>query len=123
MTRRGHRGDGSVIAGRDRGNPNHLVVEGIDERIVGKQMEYGTVNAVYPVFRTSSAPAGCGRMSWTRICRGEQRWQSARIAYRYHPQFRARGGLFNFSALRNGGYLHSPTDSYAVPRGVSGHSQ
>jgi hypothetical protein len=36
-----------VLAGRDRWDPAHLEVEGINERIVGRQQEYGTVNAVY----------------------------------------------------------------------------
>ena len=44
-----HRGkrEHLVIAGRDRWDPDHLVVEGIDEKIVGRQQEYGTVNAIY----------------------------------------------------------------------------
>ena len=36
-----------VIAGRDRWDPGHLVVEGIDGKIEGRQQEYGTVNAIY----------------------------------------------------------------------------
>ena len=43
-----------VIAGRDRWDPEHLTVEGIDERIVGRQQEYGTVNAVYTFLQDHS---------------------------------------------------------------------
>lgn len=93
-----------VIAGRDRWNPAHLVVEGIDEKIVGKQAEYGTVNAVYTFLQDQLGV----RWLWPGAL-GEDVPQKknisvAPIEYRYHPPIRARGGLFNFSALSNRGY-------------------
>ena len=36
-----------VIAGRDRWDPERLTVMGDDRKIEGKQLEYGTANAVY----------------------------------------------------------------------------
>jgi len=93
-----------VIAGRDRWDPEHLVVEGIDEKIVGRQREYGTVNAVYTYLQDSLGV----RWLWPGEL-GEDVPRRMRIAlepfgYRYHPQIRARGGAFNFSALSNRGY-------------------
>lgn len=93
-----------VIAGRDRWHPEHLVVEGIDEEIVGKQQEYGTVNAVYTFLQDHLGV----RWLWPDEL-GEDIPQRKQIAfepfeYRYHPQIRARGGAFNFSALSNKGY-------------------
>lgn len=96
-----------VIAGRDRWDPEHLVVEGIDEKIVGRQQEYGTVNAVYTFLQDRVGV----RWLWPGKL-GEDLPQVKRIAfkpfeYRYHPQIRARGGAFNFSALSNKGYGRS----------------
>lgn len=93
-----------VIAGRDRWDPDHLVVEGIDEKIVGRQQEYGTVNAVYTFLQEQLGI----RWLWPGEL-GEDVPRRATISiapiqYRYHPQIRARGGLFNFSALGNRGY-------------------
>ena len=93
-----------VIAGRDRWDSKHLVVEGIDEKIIGKQMEYGTVNAVYTFLQEQLGV----RWLWPGEL-GEDVPRRATISvapleYRYHPQIRARGGLFNFSALSNRGY-------------------
>jgi len=96
-----------VIAGRDRWDPKHLVVEGIDEKIHGRQQEYGTVNAIYTFLQDRLGV----RWLWPGEL-GEDIPQSNRIAfepfaYRYHPQIRARGGAFNFSALSNKGYGRS----------------
>ena len=93
-----------VIAGRDRWDPDHLEVEGIDEKIVGKQQEYGTVNAVYTFLQDHLGV----RWLWPGQL-GEDIPERGTIAfepfeYRYHPQIRARGGAFNFSVLSNKGY-------------------
>ena len=93
-----------LIAGRDRWHPNHLIVEGIDEKIVGRQQEYGTVNAIYTFLHDQLGV----RWLWPGKL-GEDVPKRDRIAiapfeYRYHPQIRARGGAFNFSALSNKGY-------------------
>ncbi len=93
-----------VIAGRDRWHPEHLVVEGADETIEGRQQEYGTVNAVSTFLQDQLGV----RWLWPGEL-GEDIPQRKQIAfepfeYRYHPQIRARGGAFNFSALSNKGY-------------------
>jgi hypothetical protein len=93
-----------VIAGRDRWDPKHLVVEGIDGKITGKQVEYGTVNAVYTFLQDELGvrwlwPGDLGEDLPKRTT-----ISVATMEHRYHPQIRARGGLFNFSALSNRGY-------------------
>ncbi len=93
-----------VIAGRDRWHPEHLTVAGIDEKIVGVQQEYGTVNAVYTFLQEHLGV----RWFWPGEL-GEDVPQRKRFSlkpfeYRYHPQIRARGGAFNFSKLSNRGY-------------------
>lgn len=93
-----------VIAGRDRWDPDHLVVEGIDEKIVGRQQEYGTANAVYTFLQDQLGV----RWLWPGEL-GEDVPRRSQITvkpfeYRYHPQIRARGGAFNFSMLSNKGY-------------------
>ena len=93
-----------AIAGRDRWHPEHLVVEGIDEKIVGRQQEYGTVNAIYCFLQEQLGV----RWLWpgelgTDVPR-RQRIVIESFQYRYHPQIRARGGAFSFSALSNQGY-------------------
>lgn len=98
------RGNHLVIAGRDRWDPDHLVVEGIDEKINGRQQEYGTVNAIYTFLHDQLGV----RWLWPGEL-GEDVPQRKRIVlepfeFRYHPQIRARGGAFNFSALSNKGY-------------------
>ncbi|MCA9122732.1 MAG: DUF4838 domain-containing protein [Planctomycetaceae bacterium] len=96
-----------VIAGRDRWDAKHLIVEGIDEKIVGRQQEYGTVNAVYTFLQDKLGV----RWFWPGEL-GEDVPRRKRITldpfeFRYHPQIRARGGAFNFSALSNKGYGRS----------------
>ncbi|MEQ8785761.1 MAG: DUF4838 domain-containing protein [Pirellulaceae bacterium] len=96
-----------VIAGRDRWDPRRLVVEGIDEKIVGRQQEYGTVNAVYTFLQDQLGV----RWLWPGEL-GEDVVSQETIAlspmvHRHHPQIRARGGAFNFSTLGNRGYGRS----------------
>lgn len=93
-----------VITGRDRWDPEHLTVNGIDEKIVGIQQEYGTVNAVYTFLHDHLGV----RWFWPGEL-GEDVPRRKRIAlqpfeYRYHPQLRARSGVFNFSKLSRKGY-------------------
>lgn len=98
-----------LIAGRDRWNPDFLEVEGIDEKIVGKQLEYGTVNAVYTFLRDQLGI----RWLWPgELGLDIPRHKTISVSpmeYRYHPQIRARGSLFNFSALSNKGYGRAHT--------------
>ncbi|MEM7316259.1 MAG: DUF4838 domain-containing protein, partial [Planctomycetota bacterium] len=93
-----------VIAGRDRWDPDHLTAFRIDREIVGIQSEYGTVNAIYTFLQDNLDV----RWFWPGEL-GEDVPQRRRVVLplaeiRYHPQLRARGGLFNFSALGNKGY-------------------
>jgi hypothetical protein len=93
-----------VIAGRDRWDAEHLEVEGINEKIAGKQQEYGTVNAVHTFLQDYLGV----RWLWPGEL-GEDIARRGTIAlrpmeFRYHPQIRARGGAFTFSRLSNRGY-------------------
>jgi len=92
--------DHLVIAGRDRWDPDRLVVKGRNATINGKQSEYGTANAVYTFLEDYLGV----RWLWP----GEEDIdRQATIAfapfeYRYHPQIRQRAGLFRLSALGDG---------------------
>ena len=93
-----------VIAGRDRWDPDHLEVEGIDEKIIGKQQEYGTVNAIYTFLQDYLNI----RWLWPGEL-GEDVPSRKRIAFepfefRYHPEILSRGGALNYSVLSNKGY-------------------
>lgn len=93
-----------VIAGRDRWDPEHLTVEGIDEKIVGRQQEYGTVNAIYSFLQGQLGI----RWFWPGEL-GEDVPRRTKVSFepfvfRYHPQIRARAGAFNYSVLSNRGY-------------------
>jgi hypothetical protein len=97
-------GNHLVIAGRDRWDPENLTVEGIDDPIVGRQLEYGTANAVYTFLQDYLGI----RWLWPGEL-GEDVPQRKTIAlepfeFRYHPQIRARGGAFQYSQLSNKGY-------------------
>jgi len=95
-------GNHLVIAGRDRWNPERLVVEGRNFKIEGKQTEYGTANAVYTFLQDYLDV----RWLWPGET-GEDVVKRDTIAiapleYRYHPQIRQRAGLFRLSALGDG---------------------
>lgn len=94
----------AVVAGRDRWDPRRLDVEGGDGPILGKQQEYGTVNAVYTFLQDQLGV----RWLWPGEL-GEDVVRRERIAvaeqeHRYHPQIRSRGGVFNYCQLGNKGY-------------------
>ncbi|MCP5538809.1 MAG: DUF4838 domain-containing protein [Akkermansiaceae bacterium] len=93
-----------VIAGRDRWDPGQLKVEAKDGLIEGKQLEYGTANAVYSFLQDRLGV----RWFWPGEL-GEDLQPTKTIAFepfedRFHPQIRSRGGVFNFSSLGNKGY-------------------
>src|SRR5690606_15209184 len=93
-----------VIAGRDRWDPNQLIVEGRGEKIVGKQLEYGTANAVYTFLQDHLGvrwlwPGDLGTDVLER-----KTISLAAFQYRHHPQIRGRSGIFSFSMLGNRGY-------------------
>ena len=83
-----------VIAGRDRWDPQHMEAQGRLAKITGRQQEYGTVNAVYTFLQDKMGV----RWLWPDKT-GEDIVPQKRIAFvpfefRYHPQIRARGGMF-----------------------------
>ncbi len=97
-----------VIAGRDRWDPKHLVVEAKRDTVNGIQREYGTANAVYTFLQDYLGV----RWLWPSAL-GEDIVPRKTIAFapfvhRYHPQLRARSKLFGFSVLlRHSAYGHS----------------
>ncbi len=93
-----------VLAGRDRWDPEHLEVEGINERIVGKQQEYGTVNAVYTFLQDQLGVRWLWPGELGEDVVRQETIEVPPLQFRYHPQIRSRGGAFNFSRLSNRGY-------------------
>jgi len=97
-----------VIAGRDRWDPNNMVVlTRRNKEIDGKQQEFGTANAVYTFLHDNLGV----RWLWPGEL-GEDIAKQKTIAfapfqYRYHPQIRARGGVFHYSSFVGGGYGRS----------------
>ena len=83
-----------VIAGRDRWDPRHMEAKGRLARKTGLQQEYGTANAVYTFLQDKL------KVRW--LWPGEdgediaprERIALAPFEFRYHPQIRARGGMF-----------------------------
>ena len=113
-----------VIAGRDKWDPDHMVVKGKRNTVNGIQREYGTVNAVYTFLQDFLDV----RWIWPGEL-GEDIIEQKTIAflpfeYRYHPQVRGRGGLMAYSSLGNIGRSEDWTrhqrlqlDSLNVPAG------
>jgi hypothetical protein len=86
-----------VIAGRDRWDAAHLEAKGRLSTKTGVQQEYGTANAVYTFIRDQLGV----RWLWPGeedVIRRE-RISVAPGETRYHPQLRARAGLFTKLAL------------------------
>ncbi len=98
-----------VIAGRDRWDPAHMEAKGRLSTKTGVQQEYGTANAVYCFL---SDQLGV-RWLWP----GEddvvkkERIAIATMEWRYHPQIRARAGLF--TKLELGDHKEGPDLEWA----------
>ena len=97
-----------VIAGRDRWDPAKLDIETREGVIKGVQQEYGTINAVYTFLQDQLGV----RWLWPGelgedVPRSERLAIHAPLEYRYHPQMRARGSMFNYCRLGNKGYGRS----------------
>lgn len=94
-----------VIAGRDRWDPTRLDIKTKEGVVQGVQQEYGTINAVYTYLQDQLGV----RWFWPGEL-GEDIPHHDRVAisvpfeYRYHPQIRARGSMFNYCRLGNKGY-------------------
>ncbi len=91
-----------AIVGRDRWDPQHLVVKGGYGKVEGWQQEFGTVNAVYTFIQDYLDV----RWLWPGetgedIVRKEQ-IAFAPFEYRYHPQIRLRSGILRLSAPGDG---------------------
>ncbi len=86
-----------VIAGRDRWDPEHMEAKGRLAMKTGMQQEYGTANAVYTFLQDQLGV----RWLWP----GEEdvvpreRIAIAPCEVRYHPQIRARSGMFTKLSL------------------------
>jgi len=93
-------GNHLVIAGRDRWDPDHLIVQGRNSVINGKQSEYGTANAVYTFLEDYLGV----RWLWPgeEDVVAEKTIAFAPFEFRYHPQIRQRAGMFRLSALGDG---------------------
>lgn len=98
-----------VIAGRDRWDPRHMESKGRLSTKTGVQQEYGTANAVYCFIRDQLGV----RWLWP----GEEdviNQENITIATgetRYHPQIRARAGLF--TKLELGDHKEGPDLAWA----------
>ena len=95
-------GKNLAIAGRDRWDPQHLVVKTDRATINGWQQEFGTVNAVYTFLQDYLDV----RWLWPGEI-GEDIIRKERIAfapfeYRYHPQIRLRNGIIYQSFIGDG---------------------
>lgn len=96
--------DHLFIGGRDRWDPENLKAHLIDLDVEGVQQEYGTVNAIYTFLQDHLGV----RWLWPGEL-GVDVPTAKKVAispteYRYRPQIRARGSMFNYSQLGNRGY-------------------
>lgn len=88
-----------VIAGRDRWDPEHWVVQGRNWEVVGVQREYGTVNAVYTFLQDYLDVRWIMPGAFGIDIQPRETLAFTPFVYRYHPQFRMRSNLFRLSEL------------------------
>ncbi len=88
-----------VIAGRDRWDPDHLIVQGRNFTIEGKQQEYGTVNAVYTFLQDYLDVRWLWPGELGEDIIEKETLSFSPFTYRYHPQFRQRCDIFRLSSL------------------------
>jgi Domain of unknown function (DUF4838) len=98
-----------VIAGRDRWDPKHMEAKGRLSTKTGMQQEYGTANAVYTFIRDQLGvrwlwPGEDDVLKQTSI-------SIASMEQHYHPQIRARAGLF--TKLELGDHKEGPDMEWA----------
>ncbi|MBL9090836.1 MAG: DUF4838 domain-containing protein [Planctomycetaceae bacterium] len=97
-------GNHLLIAGRDRWNSARLDVTTHEGTIHGKQLEYGTANAVFTFIQDKLGV----RWLWPgELGEDVVKQSTIRIApfeVRYHPQIRSRAGVFHYSGLGQRGY-------------------
>ncbi len=92
------------IGGRDRWDPENLKAHVIDLDVDGLQQEYGTVNAIYSFLQDHLGVRWVWPGELGEDVPAAERLAIAPIEYRFHPQIRSRGGMFNYSQLGNRGY-------------------
>ncbi|MCA1808695.1 MAG: DUF4838 domain-containing protein, partial [Lentisphaerae bacterium] len=88
-----------VIAGRDRWDPERLVVDGRFHKIDGLQQEYGTINAVYTFIQDYLDVRWLWPGAMGEDIIKQDTLACAPFAMRHHPQIRSRGGMFPYSQL------------------------
>ncbi len=109
-----------VIAGRDRWDPENLVVPiRLGRTLNGFQQEYGTHNAVYTFLHDELGV----RWLWPGEL-GEDILRQETVAfepfsYRYHPQVRARGGMLSWAQVNRG--VRGPDDPALGQGAASSH--
>ncbi len=98
-----------VIAGRDRWDPDHMTAKGRLSTKTGLQQEYGTANAVYTFLHDQLGV----RWLWPgeEDVIKQERIAIAPCEVRYHPQIRARAGLF--TKLELGDHKEGPDLEWA----------
>lgn len=96
--------DHLFLGGRDRWDPDNLTAHVIDLDVEGIQQEYGTVNAIYTFLQDQLGVRWLWPGELGEDVPGLKTIKIAPFEYRYHPQIRARGGMFNYSQLGNRGY-------------------
>ncbi|WP_395716188.1 DUF4838 domain-containing protein [Prosthecobacter sp.] len=98
-----------VIAGRDRWDPKHMEAKGRLSTKTGMQQEYGTANAVYTFIRDQLG------VRWLWPGEDDVLKQAsisvASMEQHYHPQIRARAGLF--TKLELGDHKEGPDMEWA----------
>lgn len=99
--------DHLVIAGRDRWDPDNLTIKTSRGDVDGRQTEYGTANAVYTFLQDFLDVRWLWPGELGEDIVKEKTIAFAPFVFRYHPQFRARGGIFAYSRLGGGGYGRS----------------
>jgi len=83
-----------VIAGRDRWDRQHMDGRGRLAPITGRQQEYGTVNAVYTFLQDYLRVRWLWPGDTGEDVVAQRRIAFAPLEFRYHPQIRARSGMF-----------------------------
>jgi Domain of unknown function (DUF4838) len=98
-----------VIAGRDRWDSAHMNAEGRLSKKTGVQQEYGTANAVFSFLRDQLGV----RWLWPgeEDVIKQERITISPTEQRYHPQIRARAGLF--TKLELGDHKEGPDLEWA----------
>jgi len=83
-----------AITGRDRWDPKHLEFDDGYKKFQGKQLEYGSANAVFTFLQERIGVRWLYPGKLGTDYPGADSLRIAPFTYRYHPQFRTRSGVF-----------------------------